>query len=72
MTDQTPMTTPDESALTARLRNLSDKALGVRDGKDGSRQRACELFPAYASAFSRVKDNGRSDAALIAMWRAMQ
>lgn len=48
------------------------KALGVRDGKDGSRQRACELFPAYASAFARVKDNGRSDAALIAMWRATQ
>ena len=48
------------------------KALGVRGGKDGSRQRACELFPAYAAAFARVKDNGRSDAALIAMWRAMQ
>ena len=46
------------------------KAAGVRGGKDGSRQRACELFPAYVSAFARVKDNGRSDAALIAWWRA--
>jgi crossover junction endodeoxyribonuclease RuvC len=46
------------------------KALGVRGGKDGSRQRACELFPAYVAEFARKKDNGRADAALIAMWRA--
>jgi crossover junction endodeoxyribonuclease RuvC len=46
------------------------KALGVRGGKDASRQRACELFPAYVAEFARKKDNGRADAALIAMWRA--
>lgn len=46
------------------------KAMGVRDGKDGSRQRAAELFPAYAHLFARKKDNGRSDAALIAYFLA--
>ena len=40
----------------------------VRDGKDGSRLRAMELFPAYADRFKRVKDDGRSDAALIAYY----
>ena len=46
------------------------KEVGVRGGKDGSRARAAELFPAMASSFSRVKDDGRSDAALIAFWLA--
>jgi crossover junction endodeoxyribonuclease RuvC len=42
------------------------KAVGLRGGKDGARSRAAELFPAYAPSFSRKKDNGRADAALIA------
>jgi crossover junction endodeoxyribonuclease RuvC len=46
------------------------KAVSLRGGKDGSRQRAMELFPAYASEFSRKKDNGRSDAALLAWFGA--
>jgi crossover junction endodeoxyribonuclease RuvC len=46
------------------------KDLKLNGGKDGSRQRASELFPAYAPSFSRVKDNGRSDAALLAYWLA--
>lgn len=48
------------------------KASGMRQGKDGSRQRAQELFPAFAQHFSRVKDNGRSDASLIAWYGATQ
>ncbi len=44
--------------------------LKLNGGKDGSRQRASELFPAYAASFARVKDNGRSDAALLAYWLA--
>jgi crossover junction endodeoxyribonuclease RuvC len=44
--------------------------VGAREGKDGNRQRAAELFPAYASSFSRAKDDGRADAALMAWWRA--
>lgn len=42
------------------------KLAQVREGKDGSRQRAGELFPAYAATFARVKDDGRADAAIIA------
>lgn len=48
------------------------KALGVRDGKDGSRARAAELFPKYADLFKRKKDSGRADAALIAYWYAQK
>ena len=44
------------------------KRLKVAEGKDGSRQRAMELFPAYASLFKRKKDDGRAEAALIAMF----
>jgi len=40
----------------------------MRDGKDGARARAAELFPAYAQMFARKKDDGRADAALIAWW----
>lgn len=46
------------------------RAVGARDGKDGNRQRAAELFPAYAHQFARKKDDGRADAALMAWWRA--
>lgn len=46
------------------------KSVGARSGKDGNRQRAAELFPAYASSFARAKDDGRADAALMAWWRA--
>lgn len=44
------------------------RALDVPQGKDGSRYRAAQLFPARAELFKRVKDNGRSDAALIAVY----
>jgi crossover junction endodeoxyribonuclease RuvC len=37
-------------------------------GKDASRQRAMELFPENQADFKRVKDDGRSDASLIAYW----
>ena len=43
------------------------KAMRVPLGKDGSRQRATQLLPAYAHCFVRSRDNGRSDAALIAL-----
>ena len=48
------------------------KAMRVAQGKDGSRQRVMELFPGKAHLFSRVKDDGRADAALIAAWGASQ
>ena len=46
------------------------KATGVRDGKDGARLRATQLFPAYAHLFARKKDDGRADAALMAWYGA--
>jgi crossover junction endodeoxyribonuclease RuvC len=45
--------------LPKSLDKVSRKAL--------SRQRAANLFPGYASHFSRVKDSGRADATLIAV-----
>jgi crossover junction endodeoxyribonuclease RuvC len=44
------------------------KAMGKAAGKDASRQRAIELFPAMSDNFKRVKDDGRAEAALIALW----
>lgn len=46
------------------------KACAVRGGKDGSRQRAAELFPNFAGLFARKKDDGRSDAACLAWYAA--
>lgn len=46
------------------------KALDVPQGKDGSRYRAAQLFPESSELFKRVKDDGRSDATLIAAYGA--
>jgi crossover junction endodeoxyribonuclease RuvC len=46
------------------------KIFGVRAGKDGSRECAMRLFPWCAEYFQRKKDDGRSDAALIALYCA--
>ena len=47
------------------------KFMGVAKGKDAARARAAQLLPKYAGVFSRKKDDGRADAALIALygWR---
>ncbi|MBP0492199.1 hypothetical protein [Roseomonas indoligenes] len=42
-----------------------DLSLG-RD-KSASRARACQLWPGAAASFARVKDDGRAEAALIAL-----
>ena len=60
------------SPLTLVAPQLWQKAVGLRDGKDGSRLRAMELFPAYAELFRLKKAHGRSDAALIAWYGATQ
>jgi crossover junction endodeoxyribonuclease RuvC len=44
------------------------KAVHRGAGKDASRSRAMELFPNNQADFKRVKDDGRSDASLIAYW----
>lgn len=42
------------------------KGMGVRSGKDGSRERVMQLFPNYSELFARKKDDGRAEAVLIA------
>lgn len=46
------------------------RAMGIPSGapKDASRQRAMEAFPTQALLFSRKKDHGRADAALLALY----
>ena len=48
------------------------KSVNARDGKDGNRLRAMELFPHDAAMFERKKDDGRADAALIAYYGCTQ
>lgn len=48
------------------------RAMDVRGGKDASRERAMQLFPASAELFQRKKDDGRADAALIAKHGSLQ
>lgn len=44
------------------------KTLQLNAGKDASRAKAAQLWPAHAKEFSRVKDDGKAEAALIAKW----
>ena len=48
------------------------KAMAVPKGKDGARARAKELLPAHGHRFDRKKDDGRADAALIALYGLRQ
>jgi crossover junction endodeoxyribonuclease RuvC len=47
-------------------------AMGVRAGKDGSRARASALMPRHAGLWTRVRDDGRAEAALIALYGQQQ
>lgn len=46
--------------------------LGVGRDKDVHRRRAMDRWPQHAQLFARKKDDGRADAALIALWCAEQ
>lgn len=46
------------------------RSMGVPADKDQARRRAAELFPAFAKAFVRKKDDGRAEACLIGWWGA--
>jgi crossover junction endodeoxyribonuclease RuvC len=46
------------------------KMFNVRAGKDGSRECAMRMFPWCSEYFERKKDDGRSDAALMALYCA--
>lgn len=43
------------------------KAAGLSKDKGASRRRAIELWPSQSQLFARVKDDGRAEAALIAL-----
>ena len=42
------------------------KSLQLNSGKDGSRAKAAQFWPDQAQEFSRVKDDGKAEACLIA------
>ena len=44
------------------------KAMGVTSSKDGSRAKASALLPQHSHLWSRVKDDGRAEATLIAIY----
>lgn len=46
------------------------KALGVSAEKDSARARASQLMPQHAANWTRVKDDGRAEAAMIAYYGA--
>ncbi len=48
------------------------KEFGVGSDKDLHRRRAMDIWPAAAQLFTRKKDDGRADAALIARWAQQQ
>lgn len=48
------------------------RAMKCPAAKDGARARAKQLLPRYAELFARVKDDGRAEAALIAMYAAQR
>jgi crossover junction endodeoxyribonuclease RuvC len=64
--------TAAEMIVTEVRPGVWKRALGVKAAKDDSRRRAQELFPAHAALFARVKDDGRSEAALLAYYHARQ
>ena len=46
--------------------NAWKKAMQLNAGKDASRAKAAQMWPQQAGEFSRVKDDGKAEAALIA------
>lgn len=62
-----PMTMVPASVWKAAM-----KLPGGKDGKEKSRLMALQLFPASAEEFSRKKDAGRAEAALIAYWASQK
>jgi crossover junction endodeoxyribonuclease RuvC len=46
--------------------------MGLTADKDATRKRASELLPRFSSMWSRVKDDGRAEAALLALYLSQQ
>ena len=47
------------------------KDMKLNTGKDAARAKAAQIWPAQAGEFKRVKDDGKAEAALIALWGSM-
>jgi len=58
---------PEEFVTPAHWHRLVGLPPGKDGAKDRSRAMAIARWPDHAQSFARVKDNGRSDAALIAL-----
>lgn len=56
--------------LTEVRPGIWKKELSIPASKDDARRRAAELFPNFAQLFARVKDDGRAESALIALYGA--
>jgi crossover junction endodeoxyribonuclease RuvC len=48
------------------------RALACPAAKDGARARASTLFPSHSAKWARVKDDGRAEASLIALYGAQK
>ena len=44
------------------------KDMKLNGGKDAARAKAAQIWPANAGEFKRVKDDGKAEAGLIAVW----
>jgi crossover junction endodeoxyribonuclease RuvC len=44
------------------------KDMKLNGGKDAARAKAAQVWPAHAGEFKRVKDDGKAEAGLIALW----
>lgn len=60
--------TPAKWCADLHLPRTGKTPLEKRKAKEARRLRCMELWPAQTQLFSRVKDDGRADAALIALW----
>ena len=44
------------------------KDMKLNGGKDAARAKSAQVWPAHAGEFKRVKDDGKAEAGLIALW----
>lgn len=58
--------------ITIVVSRVWKKALQVPAAKDGARARASQLMPHLAHNWTRVKDDGRAEASLIALFGSRQ
>jgi crossover junction endodeoxyribonuclease RuvC len=52
--------------------NAWKRAMGLTSDKDASRRLASQMLPQHAGLWARVKDDGRAEALLLAIWGAKQ